>query len=301
MRREIPPLFTNKPFWLQFCYLLLLIVGGLIISNSLALLIGKLFFANALNSRKCLYIIQSISAFGTFLVPALLFSYCATNRWFSYNKAHQVAPPQLVGYVLILSLFLLPVVACLGYFNEQLRLPEFMQTLEAMMQKMEEASKIFTQTLTANSNIPILLLNIIIMALFPALFEEFLFRGTLQPFFTKWFANKHVAIILTAFIFSAIHFQFYGIIPRFLLGIYLGYLLVWGKSLWLPIIAHFMHNATSLIFDYGARKRGINLELVEPTQIAEFYPVVLFCTFCVALEIYYLWKKAMVSQSEEIS
>jgi len=118
-----------------------------------------------------------------------------------------------------------------------------------------------------------------------------LFRGTLQPFFTKWFANKHVAIIVTAFIFSAIHFQFYGFIPRFLIGIYLGYLFVWGKSLWLPIIAHFMHNANSLIFDYGAQRRGIDLEAIDPSQIPEFYPVVLFCAFCVGVGAYYLWRK----------
>jgi len=133
-----------------------------------------------------------------------------------------------------------------------------------------------------------LLINIVIMAFLPAIFEEFLFRGTLQPLFTKWFANKHVAIIVTAFIFSAIHFQFYGFIPRFLLGIYLGYLLVWSQSLWLPIIAHFMHNATSLIFDYGAQRRGIDLETVDPSQIQGFYAAVLFCTFCVALGVYYI-------------
>jgi membrane protease YdiL (CAAX protease family) len=129
------------------------------------------------------------------------------------------------------------------------------------------------------------------MALLPAIFEEFLFRGTLQPFFTKWFANKHLAIILTAFIFSAIHFQFFGFIPRFLLGIYLGYLLVWGKSLWLPIIAHLMHNAVSIIFDYAAQKRNIDLETIDPSQIVGFYPIVLLCNFFVMLGIYLLWKK----------
>ena len=204
----------------------------------------------------------------------------------------KIAPLPLVGYVLILSLFILPVVAGLGHLNEQITLPEPMQQIEMWMRNMEEAGKAAIQTLTANSNIPILLLNIVVMALFPAIFEEFLFRGTLQPFFTKWFANKHVAIIVTAFIFSAIHFQFYGFIPRFLIGIYLGYLFVWGKSLWLPIIAHFMHNAVSLIFDYGAQRRGIDLEAIEPSQVPEFYPVVLFCAFCVALGAYYLWRRA---------
>jgi len=270
--------------------LLFFIISGVTVFSALALLIGK-FSGVPAGSRFYLYIVQSISAFGIFFAPALLFSYCATKTWFSYSEADKIAPPPLVGYVLILSLFILPVIACLGYFNEQISLPESMQPIETWMRNMEETSKIALQTLTANSTIPVLLLNIVVMALLPSIFEEFLFRGTIQPFFSKWFNNKHVAIIVTALIFSAIHFQFYGFIPRFLLGIYLGYLLIWGKSLWLPIIAHFMHNAVSLIFDYGAQRRGIDLEAIDPGEIAEFYPAVLFSTFCVAVGVYYLWKR----------
>ena len=286
------PVLSYKSNWQQFFFLLLFIASGLIIFSSFALFVGKFCFNSNIESRWYLYTIQSISTLGTFLAPALLFSYCASKNWFSYSNADKIVPPQLVGYVLILSLIILPIIVCLGYINEQISLPESMHKIEMWMKTMEEQSKILTQTLTENSNITILLLNIIIMALFPAVFEEFLFRGTLQPFFTKWFTNKHIAIIVTAFIFSAIHFQFYGFIPRFLLGIYLGYLFVWSKSLWLPVIAHFMHNAVSLIFDYGAQRRSIDLESINPNQITEFYPTVLFCTFCVTVGIYFLWKKA---------
>jgi membrane protease YdiL (CAAX protease family) len=243
----------------------------------------------AIGARGYFYVVQTIGAFGMFLAPALLFSFCATKNWFSYSNADKIAPPKLVGSVLVLSLLILPIIACLSYFNEQISLPESMQNIEIWMRKMEDANKAILQTLTANSTILILLVNLVIMAILPALFEEFLFRGTLQPFFTKWFVNKHVAIIVTAFIFSAIHFQFYGFIPRFLLGIYLGYLFVWGKSLWLPVIAHFMHNAVTLIFDYGAQRRGIDLEAVDPAQIQGFYPVVLVCAACVWGGIYY-WR-----------
>jgi membrane protease YdiL (CAAX protease family) len=284
--------FTNKSFWLQFSYLLLFIIGGVIIFGSLTVLMGQLGLETAIGYRWYFYVIQSIGAFGMFFVPAMLFSYCASKKWLSYSKADKIAPLQLVGYVLILSLLILPVIACLGYFNEQISFPESMHNIEMWMRKMEDANKMILQRLTKNSTIPILLTNLVIMAIFPALFEEFLFRGTLQPFFTKWFANKHVAIIVTAFIFSAIHFQFYGFIPRFLLGIYLGYLFVWGKSLWLPIIAHFMHNAVTLILVYGAQQRGIDLNAMDPGQIQGFYPFVIFCTTCIGVGIYYLWRKS---------
>jgi len=286
------PLFSSKSYWLQLCYLFLFITGGITIFGSVALIITKFCFTTELNSRAYLYIIQSVSIFGTFFVPALLFSYCASKSCFSYNEADKIAPPLLVGYVVILSLFMLPVIACLGYLNEQISLPQSMQKIEMWMREMEENNKVIIQTLTANSNILILGVNIIIMALLPAICEEFFFRGTLQQFFARWFANQSVAIILTAFIFSAIHFQFYGFIPRFLLGIYLGYLLVWSRSLWVPIIAHFMHNAASLIFDYKIQRRGIDLDAMAPNQITGFYPVVIFCSLCVGLGIYFLWKKA---------
>jgi len=281
----------GKSPWLQLLYLLFFIVGGLTIFGSLALLAGKLFFAEDAHSRGFLYLTNFISTLGIFFVPALLFSFYSTKKWFSYSEANKIAPPQMIGMVLVLSFFILPVIAYLGYFNEQIALPESMQKIETWMREMEEAAKVFTQTLTANSSFSILMVNIVIMALFPAVFEEFLFRGTIQPFFTKWFNNKHIAIILTAFIFSAIHFQFFGFIPRFLLGIYLGYLFIWGKSLWLPIIAHFLHNAVSIILDFGAQKRGIDLEAIDLNQMKEFYPVVLVCVCVVAFGVFSLWKK----------
>jgi len=285
----LQPFFSNKSYWTQFWYLLLFVVGGLTVFSSLAAIICMVI---GTNSRTYLYVVQSVNLFGVFFVPALLFSYCASKKWFSFNEADRNTSPHLVGYVLILSLFIVPVVACLGHFNDMIAFPESMQKIEMWMRELEEVSKSILQTLTANSNITILFLNIFAMALLPAIFEEFLFRGTLQPFFTKWFVNKHIAIIVTAFIFSAIHFQFFGFIPRFLLGIYLGYMFIWGKSLWLPIVAHFMHNAVSLIFHYVAQRRSIDLEEIDPNQITGFYPAVIICTFCIGLGIYFLWKQA---------
>jgi membrane protease YdiL (CAAX protease family) len=286
----MPPLFANKSSWLQLLYLLLFITCGVIIFGALSVLIGQLSVFASDSSRFSFYVMQSITSFGMFFAPAILFSYCTTKKWFSYSAVGEMVPVKFVGYVLILSLLILPVVACLSYFNEQITFPESMQNIEEWMRKMEEVNKLALRALTANSTLSILLLNIVVMAIFPALFEEFLFRGALQPFFTKWFKNKRVAILVTAFIFSAIHFQFYGFIPRFLLGIYLGYLLVWSKSLWLPIVAHFMHNSVTLILDYGAQQQGIDLETIEPGQIQWFYPFVIFCAVCVGIGVYYLRK-----------
>lgn len=290
----------RKNFWFQLCLLLFFIVGGFTIFGSLAALL-QLVLKLDTTSRTYFYMVQFISALGIFFCPAMLFSYCTSQKWFSYSAANQKVSLPLVGYVLILSLLILPVVVCLEYFNEQLSLPESLKKIEMWMQKMEENGKFVTQTLTAHSTIPILLVNLLLMAFLPAIFEEFFFRGTLQSFFVKWFGNKAVAIILTAFIFSAIHFQFYGFLPRFLLGIYLGYLLIWGKSLWLPITAHLTHNAASLILDYVAQQKKIDLEAVKPEDISGFYPVVLASLVCVGIGIYWIRKRYLCTSLTNFS
>jgi hypothetical protein len=126
-------------------------VGGLLIFSSLSLVIVTIFGFEA-NSREYIYIMQSIGSFGIYFLPALLFSYCASKQWFTYSTK-QLVSYQMVGYVVVLSLFLLPVIAYLGYINEQMVLPKFLHNMETWMQEVEEANKIITQKLTENSTI----------------------------------------------------------------------------------------------------------------------------------------------------
>jgi hypothetical protein len=90
------------------------------------------------------------------------------------------------------------------------------------------------------------------IAVLPALGEEFLFRGVLQRLFIEWTKNRHFGVWIASFIFSFIHFQFYGFIPRFLLGLYFGYLLVWSSSIWVPVVAHLINNGFAVIYYHFA-------------------------------------------------
>jgi hypothetical protein len=92
------------------------------------------------------------------------------------------------------------------------------------------------------------------IAILPAFAEEILFRGVLANLFKDWTKNVHVAVFLSSFIFAAIHMQFYGFLPRFLLGMALGYLFFWSGSLWLPVAAHFTNNFLSVIVEFLFRK-----------------------------------------------
>jgi membrane protease YdiL (CAAX protease family) len=96
--------------------------------------------------------------------------------------------------------------------------------------------------------------NLLMIAILPAIGEELLFRGVLLRLFREWTKNVHVAIIITALLFSFIHFQFYGFLPRFLMGVLFGYLVYWSGSLWVSVIAHFVNNGTAVIVAWlGAR------------------------------------------------
>lgn len=93
----------------------------------------------------------------------------------------------------------------------------------------------------------LLIVNLMVMAVCPAITEEFFFRGALQRLIGKWSHNPHLVIWSVAILFSAFHLQFYGFIPRMLLGAYFGYLLLWSRSIWVPVFAHFVNNATAVI------------------------------------------------------
>ena len=85
------------------------------------------------------------------------------------------------------------------------------------------------------------------VAMIPAIGEELLFRGVLQKQLIKGLGNAHVAIILTAVIFSAFHLQFLGFFSRALLGMLFGYLYYWSKNMWYPILTHFTNNGLALL------------------------------------------------------
>ena len=102
------------------------------------------------------------------------------------------------------------------------------------------------------------------IAIIPAIGEELLFRGVIQRIFTRWTRSNHWGIWIAAILFSALHMQFYGFVPRMLLGVLFGYLLVWSGSMWLPIIAHFLNNALAVIAMYM-----IDKELISP-KVEEF-------------------------------
>ena len=292
MTQEQNHFFEKRGYGVQFIYLLFFLLTGLLIFSLLAQGCAMLIWGDtselASESQIHYYwLTQLIGSLGTWLVPALLFSFLATGTVYTYSNADKAPKLKAVCLVMLMSVALLPVVGVLAYWNEQLHLPAALSQVEELMRQMEESSNKILELMMSAQGTGALLVNILILGALPALCEEFFFRGAMQPLFEKWIGNKHIAIIVTAFIFSTIHFQFLGFVPRFLLGIYLGYLFVWSRSIWLSATAHFLHNSLSVIFTYYTTQHGIDTDNMSLTP---YIPLIITSVFVLAMGIWSLYK-----------
>lgn len=293
--RYLRPLLEGKHILVQLLALLILIFVGMTVFSTLGQLVAYAIFHTmdmhtASNPAAYIRITQFFSSIGTFLCPALLFSYLQDGRWLNYNAANRRPHHLFVNTVLVLSIALLPLVAILEQWNEGMHLPEWMSGVEQWMARMEESMSKVMELLVQDHSYATLCLNILVMALNPAICEEFLFRGTLQSLLTKQWNKPHLAIWTTAVVFSAIHLQFYGFLPRMLLGAYLGYLFYWSRSLWLPVLAHFLHNALSILVSYTFMGRGIDIDDMRFTDIHGSTTLVFSCAVVAAMGIVFMWR-----------
>ena len=133
------------------------------------------------------------------------------------------------------------------------------------------------------------LLSLFIIAVLPGLFEELFFRGGLQNLFTRWFRNPVAAILLSAFIFSAFHFEFSDFLGRFFLGIVLGWVFYQTGNIWINIIMHAAFNGFSVTGLYFASRAGEKIDMAKLDD--SFTPVqVLIMLGVMAVLVYYFYK-----------
>ena len=217
-------------------------VSMLILMRALMVLSPE--WANSTNGLLFMQGVQTIVLFGvTALVGVWLterenpFNQMSLNRRLSFKQV-------LISFFFAVAA--LPLITMLAEWNKGMEFPSFLASVEEMMRQMEESAKVLTERFLNTSSVGMMFINLFVMAFLPAMCEEMLFRGWLQRILVAR-VNYHVAIWVVAFVFSAIHFQFYGFVPRMLIGAALGYLYCYMGSLWSPIIAHFTNNAMAVI------------------------------------------------------
>ena len=244
---------------MQMVYILLLLIASFVVFyliGMLGVVVGgmpNMLDLTAGNTMAVLKWMQGCSAIGLFVAPPLLFAYF-TKHQLGWNHVNR----QQILLAVVFMMLSMPFINGIAVWNEGLHLPSFLGSLESWIRQAEAEAMRMTEAFLVMDTPLDLLVNLLIIAVIPAVGEELLFRGVIQKLFLKWNGKVHLSVWLTAFVFSAVHMQFLGFFPRLILGAVLGYMLVWSGSLWLPIVAHFTNNAFAVLFTYFIGMDKIN-------------------------------------------
>jgi len=228
-----------------------------------------------------------------FILPAVLAVCCWSAKPTEWLRVNTTTDWKIVLGAILLMVVALPGSNLLAYLNQQLSLPEFLAPMEQWMQQQEEAADRVLQVLLADTRFGQFLLNLIVISLLAGIGEEVCFRGTLQGLMN----HTKTAIWITAIVFSAIHMQFYGFVPRLLMGALFGYMLVWSNNLWIPIAMHCTNNGVIAILYYIANVRQIDTKKMDAFGTEDTLWVGILSLILVAVGIYILRRSLTISKA----
>ncbi|MGE0089277.1 MAG: lysostaphin resistance A-like protein [Bacteroidales bacterium] len=206
-------------------------------------------FTNPTNLNFLKYL-QTLQAVGLFIIPAFIIGYFLNENSFAYLSFTKKIKFQTLFAVLVIMLCSLPLINMLAKVNSEMQFPEFLHQLENWMKEKESTAQELTEAFLKMDSLSMLAFNIFMIGILPAIGEELIFRGVFQRIFTEWTKNIHWGILIAAILFSGMHMQFYGFVPRLILGVLFGYIFYWSGSIWIPITAHFVNNTAAVIVYY---------------------------------------------------
>ena len=235
--------------------------------------------AKALQALKLLQICVTI---GAMLIPAWFFPKALEQYTPTFLQTTFRFNPIYIVYAIALVFLSAPFISWLIEMNSRLQFPASMHRLELQLQASEAAATELTKVFITSNTLSELLVTLFIVALLPAITEELLFRGALQQFTKLCFGNVHLAVILSAALFSAFHGQIYGFVPRMVIGIMLGYLFAYSNSVWPGVLAHFVNNTIAVLASHFAVEQTKWSVFSESYQFP-FYIVCISAACCIVL------------------
>lgn len=237
-------------------------------------------------------LIQILGSIGTFIVPAFLFSFLFAGDLFSYYNFRRPSSILRVVLVILMMVSVIPFINYLAELNMKFEFP--IRALDQLFRSLEETAEEMMMAFTAAGNLWGLLVNLFMIGVIASVGEELIFRGLLQKLLTQMVKNIHLAVLITAVLFSAFHFQFFSFLPRFVLGLILGYLMYYGRSIWYPILAHFVNNAMGVIY-YYFYSRGSADDMLEEIGTSSLIPVAAIVSLVLFLFFALLWYYQLVN------
>lgn len=269
--------------------LMLLALAGMLVFLSLATLINMIAFdgfnpsdSSSEEGLMGLRIIQIFQTFGMFIFPAIAIALFTSAQPRKYLGLNQTTGTFIV-YSIVLLLVFIPGINLIASLNAQIPLPSWMI-------EMEQNAAILTKKMLVTDSFSTMALNFFVVAIMPALAEELFFRGLLQKYLVKWTGRTFWGVLLAAVIFSAIHMQFQGFIPRLLLGMLFGYLYVWSGSIWAPIAAHLANNGLAVVVYYLVGKGAVSSELESFGNASDMWQAGVVSLAMTGLLLWIIWR-----------
>ena len=297
---SVPNLVSDRsPLASLLIILLNVFLGFVVVGPVLGLGIASLFYeGNLLNDIQALdnrpgilvplLVTQSVATFVGLIIFPILHIVAIEHKRIPPFFPPQHKPLFALFLIMALGLTFMIAISPLVEWNMNIKFPEFLKGFERWARDAEDKTAQLTKVMTSFESTGDLIIGLIVIALLPAIGEELVFRGMFQNEFFRGTGNIHVSIWMSAIIFSAIHFQFYGFLPRLLLGALFGYLYYWSGTLLVPMFAHFFNNAFGVIMIYLYRQEITELN-VEENVAAPLQYVILNAALTVGL-LYYIWK-----------
>ncbi|MBD5278708.1 MAG: CPBP family intramembrane metalloprotease [Bacteroides sp.] len=287
--------------FLEICQFSLVLFGLMICGLFLTGLLSTLPLGSSVGyaGQWVVFAGQNIFAF---ILPALLtWRICFKSRPLIAIEADRL--PSLLTFVIAVVLYFvaIPALNQIIFWNQNVHLPQAFASFENWCREMESLAEQQTSGLLNSTDVFTFVMNLLIIAVLTGIGEEFFFRGALQRMLIHSSVNPHVAIWVSAFIFSALHFQFFGFIPRVLLGAWFGYLYWWCGSIWINSFAHALNNSLVIVSTWFIN-RGIMSDELDMWGVTEgtfpFWPLASVMAFsillCLTLRSKVIYKSRML-------
>ena len=219
---------------------------GLFLVALLSQMLARIDALDALTQMRLATTLQNLIMF---MLPAVAVgTLCGGGTPLRFLRLDKAPSAMAVAGIVLISLVMTPAMNWLVAWNASLSLPEAMKPVEQWMRAQENAAQEATDTLLSGSSVWDLIAAVVCVGLLTGLGEEMFFRGALQRICCDGMRHRHLAVWIAAFVFSTLHFQFFGFVPRLVLGAFFGYAYLWSGSLWVPVIGHAFNNSAVVAF-----------------------------------------------------
>ena len=288
----------EKPVWLVLLLVITSAGAGILIGTALGAGLASLVYQgdilqamsnpNSETIRVPLLVIQAMTTLFGFLIAPYLVWNALRKKELHYFNIKVIQPTTVVVVFFIVITFIVADSAIIEW-NQAIHFPDFLKSFEEWARAKEDQLAELTKLITNFQSPGEFVLAFIVVAIFAGVCEEFLFRGIIQTELFKGTKNIHLAIWVSAFLFSAIHAQFFGFVPRMLLGALFGYLYYWSGNLIVPMLAHFINNGFAISMIYLYQHKIVSTD-IDSTESAP-WPAVVATAFLSGLLLYYFKKK----------